>query len=420
MKKLLFTLLAMILILCLPWAMAEEKPAYEYIGQYGVEGAVVVKRDGLYGLLDAKGQEVFPCQWRGINYSYHNLLPVSYNGVTWGVIDMEGNTVLPFQWETVRILEDGSYEVQRGGLWGLLDAQGQQVIPCEYRSIRSLGEGMYEVGVSTSEGLLHALFRGGEQATDFCLYYVDSYYHHDRVVVYDAQGRIHVLNGQGEVVFSLEAYTAALSEDVPLILAHNPDGSAQFYDLDGNPVGERWDSAGFFYNGLARVERSGKFGFIGTDGQLAIPLVYDNAWDFSEGLALVGQGEEIYWIDTQGNRGADWHYAGGREYVRGVALVMDDAGLYGLIDRTGALITTCQWQNIRENPMFYAPFTRGSYAWAVSQEGASLIALDGSIVTGDRYFDWLEDTLVLQGDYAFVLEEATGEVTIWNMDGQVW
>ena len=99
---------------------------------------------------------------------------------------------------------------------------------------------------------------------------------------------------------------------------------------------------------------------------------------------------------------------------------MDDTGLCGLIDRTGAQITACQWHSIREGQMFYAPFTSGNYAWAVSQKGSSLIALDGSIVTGERFFNWLDDTLVLQGDYAFVLEAATGEVTIWNMDGQMW
>lgn len=412
----------LLMALCLTGAGAEEKVSYEYIWDYGVENAVVVKREGRYGLMDTTGREIFPCAWVGVNPARDGLLPVAYERGSWGVIDLAGNTVLPFRWDGVRILGNGSYAVREGNLFGLLDAAGQQVIPCDYRSIRWLGEDMYEVSVSGEGRALYALYRGGVQLTDFCWSYVSGSFCHDRIIVLDLQERTVVLNGRGEAVFTLECMSERLCTEAELIQAFYSEaqgGGVQFFDLNGDPVGPRWDNAGDFHDGLARVYRDGKAGFLDKQGELALPLVYDGAWEFSEGMALVRQEGERFWIDTHGNRGADWDYTAGDGYQRCVSLAVDEAGRNGLIDRTGAEVTPCQWLRICEG-VKDTPFTSGSLAWAVSQEGAGLITQEGRIVTGDRLFSWLDDMLVFKGEFAFVLQKDTGEVTIWNADGQVY
>jgi hypothetical protein len=62
-----------------------------------------------------------------------------------------------------------------------------------------------------------------------------------------------------------------------------------------------YDFADDFTDGLARVQRNGKYGYINPKGEAAIPLVYDDARNFSEGLASVKQNGKWGFIDPKGN-----------------------------------------------------------------------------------------------------------------------
>lgn len=50
--------------------------------------------------------------------------------------------------------------------------------------------------------------------------------------------------------------------------------------------------AGDFHDGLAKVKKDGKFGFINTKGEFVIPAQYKTVSDYSEGLIAVGDSTE--------------------------------------------------------------------------------------------------------------------------------
>lgn len=54
------------------------------------------------------------------------------------------------------------------------------------------------------------------------------------------------------------------------------------------------------YEGLLRVSKDGKYGFINTKLQWVIPLQYDDAWHFHEGLAGVKKDGKWGFIDRTG------------------------------------------------------------------------------------------------------------------------
>ena len=56
-----------------------------------------------------------------------------------------------------------------------------------------------------------------------------------------------------------------------------------------------------FKEGLARVERNGKYGFIDEKGSLIIPCIYDDVSSFNEGLASVKRNGKYGFIDKKGN-----------------------------------------------------------------------------------------------------------------------
>ena len=64
---------------------------------------------------------------------------------------------------------------------------------------------------------------------------------------------------------------------------------------------KRYDSPGSFHEGLARVVKEKKYGFIDKLGHEIIPCKYDHAESFDYGVAIVKIGEKKGLIDQQGN-----------------------------------------------------------------------------------------------------------------------
>ena len=74
-----------------------------------------------------------------------------------------------------------------------------------------------------------------------------------------------------------------------------------FLDIDGNlcvPI--IYDEAEMFSDGLAAVKKDGKWGYVNTKGIEVIPFEYDEALDFKNGEALVRIGNETFYIDKYG------------------------------------------------------------------------------------------------------------------------
>ena len=72
---------------------------------------------------------------------------------------------------------------------------------------------------------------------------------------------------------------------------------------------EKYDDVWTFSEGLAKVKRNGKWGFINTKGEEVIPCKYDDIYYhsngnrvyFLDGLALVRIGDKCGFVDKEGN-----------------------------------------------------------------------------------------------------------------------
>lgn len=98
MKKLLALLL--LLMLVFP-ALAEEKDnRYDAIGDCGFDENTLlpVKRDGLWGFVNASGELVIPCEWEDYRAPNAGKIAVQKDGL-WGCIDLAGNVLIEPEWE---------------------------------------------------------------------------------------------------------------------------------------------------------------------------------------------------------------------------------------------------------------------------------------------------------------------------------
>lgn len=159
---------------------------------------------------------------------------------------------------------------------------------------------------------------------------------------------------------------------------------------------QRYDLLYNFHEGLARVEKGKKYGFIDKLGKEIIPCKYDDADDFHNGLAVVKLGEKkgainqddkfaipcIYeyldifkdntvkarlndkegLLNYSGKTIVPFEYERCEEFREGLALVEKD-GLYGFVDKSGVVIIPCQYED--------------TYDWIGFSEGLAGVKLNG-------------------------------------------
>jgi hypothetical protein len=99
--------------------------------------------------------------------------------------------------------------------------------------------------------------------------------------------------------------------------------------------------AGFFRNGLARVESSdGKIGFIDNKGNYKIPAKFKDATHFFEDLAfVVSDGRHPICIDKSGEMKFQLKQAKGVcAFSEGLAMFVSTDGKFGFVDKTGKVV----------------------------------------------------------------------------------
>ncbi|NNC83663.1 MAG: hypothetical protein HKN79_08800 [Flavobacteriales bacterium] len=180
-------------------------------------------------------------------------------------------------------------------------------------------------------------------------------------------------------------YKAELEEILDLFdrkrFVMKQDSSRVLVGVDGQAYGRPYDQIGDFHEGLAKVTKNGKSGYINKNGKVIIPLEYDDAYIFSEGLAVVEKNGKFGAIDRFGDVAIPFKY--------------DELGnsSYGYLpfERNG----TSGFLNWRGKLQFNRPFEFASDF----NDGSAVVRVDGlygAIDTAGKYtipalYDWVED-----------------------------
>ena len=162
-------------LMSLPWVAERAERCSARLGQIegkivdalgeAEDGLCIITRDGLQGVINARGEMVVPCQWVAIHAIADGLALVEdENGC--GVIRLTGEVLIPT--EATQIDYGYSWRLKKGGSWatvyrakdvierwdgttlylnsgwqtvrgeeglGMMDPQGQLVTPCRYDSV---------------------------------------------------------------------------------------------------------------------------------------------------------------------------------------------------------------------------------------------------------------------------------------------
>jgi hypothetical protein len=167
-----------------------------------------------------------------------------------------------------------------------------------------------------------------------------------------------------------------------------PDGRFYAIVYDGkktgyiNDMGEImipliYETAGMFYEGLAKVTQNGMFGYINTSGQMVIPCNYPFAADFHSGLARVQQNGKIGFIDRQGNTVLGFNYYDAGDFTDGVAPVFNAQGQWGFINAQGDYVIQPSFVNAESFKNGEALVNTGEKFVYINLQGKILRELEG-------------------------------------------
>lgn len=107
-----------------------------------------------------------------------------------------------------------------------------------------------------------------------------------------------------------------------------------------------YDEAKDFNLGVSIVEKGEKTGAINKHGKMVIPCKYDNINSFGkDSLAVAFLNEKSGFIDLEGNIAIPFNYDYCDNFSEGLAAVRQD-GLYGFINKNGELIIPCQYTDL--------------------------------------------------------------------------
>lgn len=211
-------------------------------------------------------QAVYSFEKDGITNFFHK------NG-KFGLMDKSFKELIPAKYNQTSFYSNGLYIVETGGKWGAVDKSDHVVIPFEYKSLGFMdAQGRIMATKDAGSGYID---RTGKLLIPLSYYNLFPFSENRAKFLEEASKKYGLLDQQGKILL---APTYELMNE----LTNGRCVVGNFSNEEGKPT---------------------KFGYVDSNGKLAIPMQYLSASSFDKrGLALVSDSVGQFFIDQSGKR----------------------------------------------------------------------------------------------------------------------
>jgi|GEM_PF-1486591 hypothetical protein len=268
------------------------------------EGLCPVSRQQEWGYADHTGKIVIPCTYFMVS-PFHEGRAAVHMRDGWGFIDRTGSVVVKPQYKNCLPFSEGLAAVVVDKKIGFIDLNGKMIIPPTFSRARSFTEGLARVSTPKNEQPPAGGFidKTGKTVIDFSALKSKALY-------------CELLQ---PAFLSMDESTLEV-EGLTLARGRSPNEDKDFHE------------------GLLPLELEDGFGYINTDGKIAIGPKFKKAHRFSEGLAAVSDGKKYGFINKTGSYIIAPVYAIAKTFSEGLAAVSTDGKRFGFIDRHGTMV----------------------------------------------------------------------------------
>jgi hypothetical protein len=264
------------------------------------EGLAAVSNGKKYGFIDKEGKVQIPFDY-DIALCFREGLAVVGRDKKIGYITREGEIAIPFEYEGGANFKDGIAGVVKNGKLGYIDMEGNVVIDFIYDNVIDIGhvsDGLIPVELNKKWGYIDVT---GAVKIPFEFHRANTFH----------AGRAYVSNGNGygfidingDVIVPL-IYQYTITDPYKIIEQRNAFLEGALYSIDYSYayIGiltetYRWrsllgDRVNRFANNYALVRRDDKYGFIDPEGNIVVPLEYDDATEIAYGMGYVARKDD--------------------------------------------------------------------------------------------------------------------------------
>ena len=259
-----------------------------------------------YGSIDQNGKIVFSPKFDFISEEpdSEGCYIFNENGKNHGYID--NNYRVHYLKYLIESFNEGFAAFEENNNYGFIDKKGVVVIKPKFK-IRYYENTAIDIAYDFpppffSEGLCAIALSFSEEKKELLYGYINkngkivlkpkwlyvSPFKEGLAIVIDIQGNRYYINKLGTIILNLKSdeIGSCFYQNRAAICSDNDEvKKCYFIDKTGMQTSTIFDDAGDFHEGLAKVKKDGKWGFISDDGKYIISPVFLDVSDFSEGLA---------------------------------------------------------------------------------------------------------------------------------------
>lgn len=238
------------------------------------EGYILVKKDKMYGLLNADGNEIIPCEYTSIGEINEGFIPVS-KGNLCGALNEKGEIIVPIEYFYVGSMNEGvaPARLDESGI-GFLDKEGVWAIMPDFDGVTAMNKG---VAFARKDDKHIIIDKDGKEVetelnfenkvsingfSDSGLAVVD---------ILDGESKyMSVINTKGEEIENLEKKDYSALEVYPsgLIVSVNKEGKKGLLKEDGSVIlEEEYNDIRVISKDVILVDKDGTYSYIDSIGK---------------------------------------------------------------------------------------------------------------------------------------------------------
>lgn len=286
-------------------------------------------RDGKYGYVFLKGSkepmtEVIPCVYDKLQVYPEGIIHATYKGLK-GVLNIENKTLVPFEFSYISDSYNNRVWVENKGKVGIYDLQRKVLQTCDIEEAFVYVENhpcavSYKNKPSFPDNYVYIMRNGMVGVMDSCCNtIIPCEYQHITPFVkskaFCKKGeKWGIVKNDGKIIQPC-TFSEILSDGGSVTTENTPSTAFGTYlyvkegtkwgmlNLEGmNFIETKYDSLGYFREGMLLAKTGSMYGYINQDGQEATPFTYLQASDFSEGLAAVMTDKgKFFFINQRGD-----------------------------------------------------------------------------------------------------------------------
>lgn len=274
----------------------------------------VCHKNGKHGHIDCAGNEIIPCKYDDGGYFSEGIAAECLNG-KWGAVDYNNNVVIPFIYEDMMPCYNNLIPAKQNGKWGFIDKFNNILSDFKFDELSSYAQRnciCYPSKINDKWGFVD---RNGNTVEDFiydCIKFPESNKDEDFGEYYFIQkDEKYALYSTSEAKF-LTDFEFELDKDESQdcfsysegLFKIRKNGKYGFIDTKGNVIIEpTYTYLGEFNENAAsaQIEGQNTQGVIDKTGNIIIPFEYQKIFDCSDGLFYTLKNNEAGFIDKNNN-----------------------------------------------------------------------------------------------------------------------